>query len=164
LEALFEQGKKQLEIGEILEPLYRSNGDFDKLIKVFEAQLTHIPAQKPSEDAVGGPEDRLAAYYRIAELHEEKLVDTAAALEVYIRALKEFPLDEKSGEEAPRLAPSVDSGWDTLANAYADILGLHTDPNVQTTIGKRLAKTFEDELGDISKAEETYKYVLTIEE
>src|SRR5262249_13559000 len=81
-----------------------------------------------------------------------------------IRALKEYPLDEKSSEEAPRLAATVDSGWETLANAYADILGLHTEKDVQTSIGKRLAKTFEDELGDITKAEETYKYVLTVDE
>jgi hypothetical protein len=84
-------------------------------------------------------------------------------LNTYIRALKEFPLDEKTGEEAPRLAASVDGGWETLANAYADVLGLHTDPKVQRAVGKRLAKTFEDELGDIAKAEETYKYVLGVE-
>ena len=70
-----------------------------------------------------GQEERLAAYYRIAELSEEKLLDSATTLEVYIRALKEFPLDEKAGEEAPRLAATVDGGWETLANAYADVLG-----------------------------------------
>ncbi len=162
LEALFASGTKQLEIGEILEPLYRATGDWDKLSKVHEAQLAHTPPQ-PTEDGKGGQEERLAAYYRIAELHEEKLVDGAAALEVYIRALKEYPLDEKSNEEAPRLAAAVDGGWDHLANAYADILGAHEDKTVQATVGKRLARTFEDELGDITKAEETYKYVLTVD-
>src|SRR5579872_1407669 len=96
-------------------------------------------------------------------MHEDKLLDPVATLDTYIRALKEYPLDEKVAEEAPRLAGVVDNGWDTLANAYADVLGMHTDPVVQRVIGKRLAKTFEDELGDISKAEETYKYVLGVE-
>lgn len=163
LEALFGAGTKQLEIGEILEPLYRSSSDWDKLSHVYEAQLVHTPAEKVG-DAVGGQEDRLAAYYRIAELHEEKLVDAAGALEVYIRALKEYPLDEKSGEEVARLAAVVDGGWDHLANAYADIVSAHEQPEVQRTIGKRLAHVFEDELGDITKAEETYKYVLSVEE
>jgi tetratricopeptide (TPR) repeat protein len=153
LEGLFASGVKQGEIGEILEPLYRSMGEWEKLAIVNEAQLAHTQGQ----------EDRLAAYYRLAELFEEKLVDGAKTLDVYIRALKEFPLDEKSGEEAPRLAAAVDGGWETLANAYADILGAHEDAEVRKIIGRRLARTFEDELGDITKAEETYKYVLTVD-
>jgi tetratricopeptide (TPR) repeat protein len=153
LEALFASGVKQLEVAEILEPLYRQAGEFEKLSRVYEAQLAHVQA----------PEDRLAAYYRIAELEEERLLDPLATLNTYIRVLKEFPLDDKAGEEAPRLARAVDGGWETLANAYADVLGLQPDPAVQAVIGKRLAKTFEDELGDVAKAEETYKYVLGID-
>ncbi|HSQ63021.1 MAG TPA: tetratricopeptide repeat protein, partial [Polyangiaceae bacterium] len=165
LETLFAAGTKQLEIGEILEPLYRSTGDWEKLAKVYEAQLQHTPAQKPeSGEGLGGQDDRLAAYYRIAELFEEKLVDAAGALEVYVRAIKEYPLDERAGDEVARLAAVVDGGWDHLANAYADVVGMHEDPEVQRTVGKRLARVFEDELGDITKAEETYKYVLTVDE
>ncbi len=124
LEALFAAGTKQLEIGEILEPLYRAAGDWEKLAKVYEAQLTHTPTTRPeSGEGVGGQEDRLAAYYRIAELHEDKLVDAAGALEVYVRALREYPLDERSGDDVARLASVVDGGWDHLANAYADIVG-----------------------------------------
>ena len=44
-------------------------------------------------------------YYRIAELLEEKLIDRGrGTLDVYVRALKEFPLDEKTrrGGRAPR--------------------------------------------------------------
>ena len=147
------QPTKQVEIAEILEPLYRAAGEWEKLAGVYEAQLAHTT----------GDEDRQAAYYRIAELYEDKLVDAGQTLEVYIRALKEYPLDEKSSEEAPRLAGSIDGGWETLANAYADILGLHAETNIQRTVGRRLAKTFEDELGDIDKSVETYRYVLSVE-
>lgn len=157
LEGLFQGGTKQVEIAETLEPLYRAAGEWEKLAGVYEAQLAH------TVNTGEGGDERQAAYYRIAELFEEKLIDPVQTLEVYIRALKEFPLDEKAGEEAPRLAGSIDGGWETLANAYADILGLHNDPNIQRTIGRRLAKTFEDELGDIDKAVETYRYVLSVE-
>ena len=164
LEALFAAGPKQLEIGEILEPLYRSAAEWEKLSRVYEAQLTHTPKEKAaSGEGLGGQEDRLAAYYRIAELHEDKLVDAAGALDVYVRALKEYPLDERAGDEVARLAAVVDGGWDHLANAYADIVGMHEGVAVQRTIGKKLARVFEDELGDITKAEETYKYVLSVE-
>ena len=152
LEGLFASGTKQVEIAEILEPLYRASEEWEKLAGVYEAQLAHTEGQ----------EERLQAYYRIADLYEERLVDPVQTLAVYIRALKEFPLDEKSGEEAPRLSGSIDGGWETLANAYADIVGLHEDTNIQRTIGRRLAKTFEDELGDIDKAVETYRYVLAV--
>ena len=155
LEALFSSGVKQVEIGETLEPLYRGSSEWEKLSRVYEAQLAHVPAESQ--------EERLAAYYRIAELLEEKLLDAPATLEIYIRALKEYPLDEKTGEEIPRLAGTIDGGWETVANAYADVLGIHSDTAVQRSIGKRLAKTFEDELGDITKAEETYKYVLGVD-
>jgi tetratricopeptide (TPR) repeat protein len=153
LESLFAAGAKQPEVGDILEPLYRSTGEWDKLAQIYEAQLVHTR----------GKDERLGAYYRLAELFEEKLLDSARTLEVYIRALKDFPLDEKSGEETSRLAAVVDGGWETIANAYADILGEQSDPSVQRAIGRRLARTFEDELGDVGKAEETYKYVLGID-
>jgi len=155
LETLFNAGQKQVEISEILEPLYRGTGEWEKLGRVYEAQLAHVP--------VAQQEERLAAYYRVVELLEEKLLDAPATIEVYIRALKEYPLDEKTSDEIPRLAATIDAGWEMVANAYADVLGLHTDAVVQRSIGKRLAKTFEDELGDITKAEETYKYVLGVD-
>jgi tetratricopeptide (TPR) repeat protein len=154
LESLFASGAKQAEVGDILEPLYRSMSEWEKLATVYEAQLGYTE----------GAEARLAAYYRLAELFEEKLLDPAKTLEVYLRALKQFPLDEKTGEETPRLAGAVDGGWETLANAYADVLGAHEETTVQRTIGLRLARTFEDELGDIGKAEETFKYVLSVDE
>lgn len=159
LEGLFASEIKQVEIAEILEPLYRAAGEWEKLAGVYEAQLVHTPADPETNN-----EERLSAYYRIAELLEDKLMDPVRTLDVYIRALKELPLDERSGEEAPRLASTLDGGWETLANAYADILGLHTDKEVQQIIGRRLAKTFEDELADVDKAIETYRYVLSVEE
>src|SRR5262249_18289153 len=105
----------------------------------------------------------MAMHYRIAELVEEKLLDVGGAMNEYVRALEEQPLDEKSGEEVERLAGLVDGGWERIANAYADILGMHANPEVQRVLGGRLARTFEQELGDIAKAEETYRYVLGVQ-
>ena len=153
LEGLFAAGVNQMEIGEILEPLYQASGEWDKLVAVLEAELTHIVE----------PEARLAMYYRIAELCEERLVALDGALDVYLRAVKEYPADEKTLEEIERLGGATDGGWEMLANAYADVLGIHQDKAVQSSIGKRLARVFEEELGDVQKAEETYQYVLSVE-
>ncbi|MFO0614054.1 MAG: tetratricopeptide repeat protein [Polyangiaceae bacterium] len=154
LEGLFSAGVHQVEIGEILEPLYQSAGEWDKLANVLEAELGHKTER----------EERLAMYYRIAELHEERLVSPDSALQVFIRALKEYPNDEKTLEDVERLAGLVEGGWEHLANAYADVLGTHQDKLIQAAIGKRLARVFEEDLGEINKAEETYRYVLGVEE
>jgi len=70
LEGLFEGGVKQLVIGQILEPLYQSAGEWEKLIQVHEAELTHITE----------PDERIQMYYRIAEDAEERGGTDRAAL------------------------------------------------------------------------------------
>ncbi|WP_437768228.1 tetratricopeptide repeat protein [Sorangium sp. So ce281] len=153
LEGLFAAGIKQIEIGAILEPLYQAAAEWEKLGGVLEAELTHLTEAQ----------ERQAMYYRLGELQEERLISPDGALAVFMRALKEYPGDEKTLEEVERLAGSVDGGWEMLANAYADVLGIHSDKDVQTGIGKRLARVFETDLSDVAKAEETYRYVLGIE-
>ncbi|MGC4089575.1 MAG: tetratricopeptide repeat protein [Polyangiaceae bacterium] len=153
LEALFESGTKQPEIAQILEPLYQGASEWEKLIRVREAELAHI-----SE-----PADRLAMYHRIAEDAEERLLDPVMAFDVHVRAIKESPLDERTGEEIERLAAMLDGGWEQLANAYADVLSQDgIEPATQGAIGKRLARVFEEELADVAKAEASYRYVLTV--
>ncbi|MBI4701491.1 MAG: tetratricopeptide repeat protein [Deltaproteobacteria bacterium] len=152
LEGLFAAGTEQLRIAAILEPLYEGSGDFEKLAGVYEAVLGHTTE----------PEARLQQYGRLAELHEEKLLNPPGALGVHARALRELPAAERALEEIERLAPQADDGWETVANAYADVLGAHADKDVQKLIGKRLARVFEDELGDVTKAEETFNYVLGV--
>ena len=155
LETLFEAEVKQVDVGVLLEPLYQANGEWEKLMRVHEAQLRHT-----SE-----PEERLQMYYQIAEDAEERLMDPITGFGVFVRAIKEQPLDEKTGEEIERFAAMIDEGWKELANAYADVLSIEgVRAEVQSAIGKRLARVYEEELADIQRAEETYLYVLTVVE
>ena len=89
---------KQVEIAEILEPLYRAAGEWEKLAGVYEAQLTHTVNTEARRRA---PRARTTASPSSTKRSSSTRSQT---LDVYIRALKEFPLDEKSSEEAPRLA------------------------------------------------------------
>ena len=141
LEGLFESGVKQLEIGQILEPLYQSAGEWERLIRVHEAQLS----------AISDPEERIQMYYRIAEDAEERLSDPVQAFRVYVRAVRERPLDEKAGEEIERLAAMIEGGWEELANAYADVMSVEgldaetlavarTAPRAESS--KRSSRTF----------------------
>lgn len=153
LEGLFASGIKQIEVAEILDPLYQSAGEWEKLLKVREAQLANTTE----------PEQRIAMYHRIAEDAEERLMDPVLAFGVHVRAIKESPLDERTGEELERLAGMIDGGWEQLGNAYADVLSIEgLEAAAQAEIGKRLARVFEEELADAARAEETYRYVLTV--
>ena len=76
LEGLFEAGTKQLEIAEILEPLYQQAGEWEKLIRVREAQLAHI----------SDTDQRIAMYHRIAEDAEERLMDPVRCVRAFTYA------------------------------------------------------------------------------
>ena len=152
LEGMFAEGVEQLRIAEVLEPHYENLGQYDQMGNLYEAVLSHK----------SDPEERKVQYYRLAELHEERLLAPDASLAVFIRALQEYPNDERTLEDTERLAAIVEDGWEHVANAYADVLGAHEDTEVQRLAGKRLARVFEEELGDIEKAEETYRYVLSV--
>ena len=84
----------QQRIARILEPHYETLAQFEQLSAVYEAVLSH--AQEPTE--------RLQQYYRLAELHEERLLAPDAALSVYIRALQEYPHDERTLDDIGKSA------------------------------------------------------------
>ncbi len=152
LETMFNAGTEQLRIAAILEPHYEALAQYDYLAGVYEAVLTHKT----------DPAERLEQYHRLAELQEQRLGQPGASLGIYIRALAEFPIDERVLEELERLAGFVEDGWEHLANAYADVLGQQQEVELQRMLGKRLARVFEEELHDVQKAEETYTYVLSV--
>lgn len=149
LEMLFADGVSPLEIGEILEPLYRMSEAWDKLIAVHQVQL------REQED----PDERISMMHRIAEIAEDRAGDHQLALEWMQRALLEAPTHDHTAAEVERLAAMLDR-WDQLANTYADILEATTDPEVIREVGARQARVYEVELGDVERAVEAYLYIL----
>ncbi len=153
LEQLFSEGKKRADVARVLGPLYEAGAEWERLIQVHEAQLSELT----------DPEQRLEMFQRIAGDYEERLSDSTQAFGVYARALSEQPLNERVIDELERLAASFGGGWEELANTYADVMSVDgASPSVQAQMGRRLARVFEEELADIEKAEEAYRYVLTV--
>lgn len=153
LEELFEAGVLAARIANILEPLYEAAGEWEALVDVHEAQLAALTAS----------EERLALYLRLAEDYEDRLLDSEQAFVVMTRALGERPLDSSIREILERLADTFDEGWEELANAFADVMSVEgVSQEVQAEVGGQLARVFEDQLQDIGKAEEAYRYVLTV--
>ncbi|HJL19199.1 MAG TPA: tetratricopeptide repeat protein [Sandaracinaceae bacterium LLY-WYZ-13_1] len=149
LELLFAEGVEPLEIGEILEPLYRMSEAWDKLIGVHQVQLQY------QED----PDERVQMMHRIAEIAEDRAGDHQTALEWMQRALLENPLHDHTLAETERLAAMLDR-WDQLTNTYADVLASTEDAEAIVEIGKRQARTYELELGDVERAVHAYLFVL----
>ncbi len=159
LEGLFAEGVRSLVIGEILEPLYRMSEAYDRLIGVHTVQLSHL----------ADPGERLAMMHKMAEIAEERANDHQTALEWELRALLEAPGDEHASGEVDRLAQIQDQ-WALVAQTLADILEAMRaavaagQPGARETavaVARRLAAVFEAQLGDTTRAEEAYRYVLS---
>jgi tetratricopeptide (TPR) repeat protein len=152
LELLFEEGHQQVEIAEILEPLYRMGEQWEKLVKIMTVQLARM------ED----PADKVQAIHRIAEICEQRLGDHARASEWWGRAFVQDPLSEMVAEEAERLARIID-GWETLAQVYGSVLP-KLSPEDQKRVLTMMARVYEEELVDKARAEEAFLHVLQIDE
>jgi len=153
LELLFAEGIRPLRIGEILEPLYRMQESWDRLLNVHEVQLNYQ----------GEKDERVMAMHRIAEIAEDRAGDHERAFTWMQRAILEDPSHDHSLGEAERLGSMLD-GWGQLANTYADSLLVAEQPEHKVMIGKRLARVYEEELGDPGRAEQAYRFVLGVDE
>ncbi len=152
LETLFAGGHAPLEIGEVLEPLYRMQGAWTALVRVHEVQLMHQPDL----------EERVAMMHRVAEIAEDKAGDSRLAFLWMQRALLEEPLNEHTDSEVERLARATD-GWSVLANTYADVVSNGVRDEVKVSLGRKLARIYETELSDVPRAEESYRFVLGVD-
>lgn len=151
LELLFSEGQHQLEIAEILEPLYRMSEQWERLVKIMEVQLER------QED----PFEKVQAIQRIAEICEQRLGDHERAFRWWGYSLQFDPMAELITEELERLARMVD-GWSELATFYKAVLeGLDDDDRRRML--KMAARVYDEELRDRAQAEEAYLRVLQID-
>ncbi|MFZ1864320.1 MAG: tetratricopeptide repeat protein [Polyangiales bacterium] len=153
LEDLFAHGVRPLEIGEVLEPLYRMQGNWNRLLSVQEVQVEHQ----------NDPIERVVMMHRLAEIAEDKASDHARAFSWMQKAVLEDPSHDHSIGEAERLSAIVD-GWTELASTYANGIQHAGDPISKAELGRRLAKVYEEQLQDLERAEETYRFVLGVDD
>ena len=151
LEEMFHAGHLQMEIGQVLEPLYEAASEFGKLHGIHEVQLTKLV----------GP-DRQAMYQRLAELAEGRLYDQGKAFHWWSEALVEDPRWDRALEESERLAGET-GAWDNQVNAYTRALERTTDKEVKKLTLLRMARVHEFELRDAARAVETHLRALEIE-
>lgn len=152
LELLFGEGQYQVEIAEILEPLYRMGEKWEKLVKIMEVQLER------QED----PFEKVQSVQRIAEICEQRLGDHDRAFRWWGYALQFDPMSELITQELERLAGMIDT-WGDLAGFYqAVIASLENDDKAR--MYKMLARVYDKELQDYEQAEAAFLHVLQIDD
>ena len=151
LENMFHAGHLQIEIGNVLEPLYDAAGEFGKLHAIHEVQLQKLT----------GP-DRQSMYQRLAELAEQRLYDQNKALDWWAAALVEDPRWDRALEESERLAGET-GAWNDMVAAYTSALERTPDKDVKKITLLRLARVYEFELHDPANAVGTHLKALELD-
>ena len=149
LERMFMGGTMQIEIAEVLEPLYRTGEEWEKLHQIHEVQLGRVTD-------VG---ERQALLRRLAEIAEHKLVDQVAAFGWWAEAVKEDPSAAQALDELLRLARATHQ-WDAFVTTMSEAASADRPPAVRRDVLLRLAASFETDLGDLERAEKALLAVL----
>jgi tetratricopeptide (TPR) repeat protein len=162
LERLLAKPEHQIVIAEILEPLYREQNDFRKLIGIHEVQLQHATS----------PDQRISLLHGIAELHEVALDDLPGALATFARALAEDASNQTTQESLERLAGAT-GDFAGLAGVYesqaekllADAAASGAEPDIAlaSSLLMKAASVQEDQLGAAPAAVTLYQRVLGLD-
>ncbi|HPH66136.1 MAG TPA: hypothetical protein PLF40_10345, partial [Kofleriaceae bacterium] len=150
LEQMFHAGHHQGQVGAILEPLYETANENEKLHGLFQVQLGGLQGT-----------ERQSMYQRLAELAEHRLYDASRASAWWGQAYVEDPRWEAAGEHVERLAKDT-GGWEDLVAVYTQALARNADPELQRQILLRMARVYEYEQRDVAKAVETHLRVLEV--
>src|SRR5262249_10379956 len=151
--------KHRLGVAGILEPVYEQLSEWGPLVGVHEIQLA----------AETEPLRRTHLLLRIGELQRTKLLDAERAFEAYARAFRANPAVEAAKHQLEGLAALLDDGWVRLVQLFEAALATggrradDLDPGLAHELATKVARSYEDRLGNSDKAVEFYKKALAIE-
>ena len=122
---------------EMLAGEYAATGDSRREAEALSAMLT----------AQTVPAERRALYLKLADVHERKLESFNTALDVMLRATREFPSDLELWQRAEGLAVLANRPTD-LAEAYREALRAGVASDIEVELSEQAAKLHEERLGD----------------
>ncbi|HEY0707486.1 MAG TPA: tetratricopeptide repeat protein, partial [Polyangia bacterium] len=145
-------GDDPLLAAQVLEPVYSTAGDWDRVVAVYEVMAKHTDDQPR----------RIELLTQIADIHERRRVDVERAFDAYTRA---YRLDPTNVEVIGHLDHLADAAvkWPELAAVYESELDNIHDTRAQVATLLRVARIHEEELRDEAKAIAAYKRVTEIE-
>ncbi|HET6613456.1 MAG TPA: tetratricopeptide repeat protein [Kofleriaceae bacterium] len=140
-------------ITHLLEPVYRDNDWWQKLVVILDARLEYI----------ADPETRVAMLREIAHLHESRGGDPTLALAALSRAWRDDIRSDDVYEDLVELSAKLDA-WDQLVATLDDGIAGEYDVDLVARILARIAGIHETYREDRSAAIATWRRILEVQE
>ena len=147
-----DEGEPAVMAARVLEPIYQAAAEYERLIDVLEVMVRY------AEDPVA----KVDLLHRIAELHEYRLERHNDAFGAFSRALREDSGNELTLGHLERLADMIRT-WRELAQLYQGEADKSLDVPRQVDLLSRLARVYEEELGQTEDATAIYRRILDVE-
>lgn len=152
LERLCEDRALRAEILELLEPTYRDEQEWAKLVRLFELKLEDV------EDPAGQAD----LLRQMAVLQLEELDDSEGAFLNWGRALRQDPHDMEVQERLESLTASLDRYQD-LVPLYDEIAADLGDPIRKVELAEKAGRWALERLGQTAQAAALFRQVLSVE-
>ncbi len=145
-------------VARMLETVYESRDEIRDLVRVLSIRLECLDDTEHAADS----DERRTLLRRIAVLRDERLHDDAGAFDVLQQLV---PLDPEDGDARTRLV-EIGRRLARLAD-IADVLRKAFDASrvipLRAEIGMQLARHEQEQIGDITAAETTYRRVAALD-
>jgi len=135
-----------------LSRIHRDRGDWEALAEILDAEARSLT----------DPSGRAAAFFRVAEIHEDRLGSLDLAAEAYEACLSAAPGDVVAIEALLRLQ-SARGAWDAAQGAYARLEAATADPGTKLRAILGAAEVFAGPLAEPSKAAASFERALEID-
>lgn len=138
---------------DILEPLYESTGNHERMLWLGTKRLALLD----------DPFDRAQLLERIADIAETQMGDPARAMEAVSGALTERPDEPRYLERLEQLAETL-GRWAEAAAALETLLDRDDlEEHAQLSLALKCADWYAEHLGDVQRSQQYYDRVLQIE-
>ena len=153
LERLVMDPDHRYRIAKILEPIYRAQDEWRKLVVITDAQLEYL----------NDKDERVARLREIAEIHEARGGDLTLAYRALARAVVEEAGSTELRGELERIATMLGGFGDLVADLDKALAATY-DVATQVAILERIASIQDERLGDPRAAIVAYRRILEIDE
>lgn len=144
----------QVEIGGLLEHVYRRQANWPKIVEVLEVRVADL--QDPLE--------QLPVFQEIAQIYEDALEDIPCAFASWAQAYRIEPTNNVSAAALFRIAGSL-RNWQVLSDLYGEVLreNFSLSDDFRAELLAAHARVFEERLDDLAGARLGYEEVLQFE-
>jgi tetratricopeptide (TPR) repeat protein len=152
IEGMMQRGEEPIAAAEVLQPIYESAGEWDKVAITYEVMISN------TQD----PIRRVELLGIVAGIYERRLSNFDASFDAYCRAMRVDPANPEVTAHLDRMA-EASGRWTELAAAIEAEIERVMDSSLQVEMLLRLARVYEEETREIDKAIATFKRVADAE-